>query len=445
MQKNQLTFHKSRREKLLQHTGKGSVILILGNTLRNRSYDQNYFFSQDRNFYYLTGFEEPDAALLLFSEPFEVEDKLNKKKFNTKEVLFVQPKNLEREVWVGKRLGKDLVKKELGISASLENNELPRVIDDVIVKGGLKLYINLYSLFSLDGEFKKLLSHFLNSLKDFSPNHQIIDVSHIIGRLRKVKTEYEITQIKRAVEITVKAYNESIRNVKPGLYEYEIQSMLENIYRKNSCGNAFYPIVASGSNACTLHYEINKDILRNNDLLLVDSGAEYKYYNADITRTLPINGTFSNEQKIIYDIVLRANKECIKKIKPGVKLTYLKKFTREFLAKELMKIGLIKNNKDIIKYYMHSVGHHLGLDTHDAVPLVESSYGDYDSLKPGNVITIEPGLYLPETDRKLPSKFRGIGVRIEDDILVTNNGHKILTSSLTKEINEIQSMMKGIK
>ena len=351
---------------------------------------------------------------------------------------------MEREVWVGKRLGKDLVKKELGISASLENNELPRVIDDVIAKGGLKLYINFYSLFSLDGEFKKLLTPFLNSLKDFSPNHQIIDVSHLIGRLRKVKTDYEIAQIRRAVDITVKAYKESIRYVKPGLYEYEIQSILENYYRKNSCGNAFYPIVASGSNACTLHYEINSDKLRENDLLLIDSGAEYKYYNADITRTIPINGSFNSEQKIIYDIVLRANKECIKKIKPGVKLTYLKKFTKEFLAKEMIKIGLIKNKKDIIKYYMHSVGHHLGLDTHDAVPLVESSYGDNDSLKPGNVITIEPGLYLPETDRKLPSKFRGIGVRIEEDILVTNNGHKILTSSLSKEINEIQSMMKGI-
>ncbi len=445
MQKNQLIFHKSRRDKLLQQTGKGSVILILGNTLRNRSYDQNYYFSQDRNFYYLTGFEEPDSALLLFSEPFVVEDKLSKKKYKTKEVLFVQPKNPEREIWVGKRLGKDLVKKELGISASLENNELPRVIDDVITKGGLKFYINFYSLFSLDGELKKLLTPFIHNLKDFSPNHQIIDVSHLIGRLRKVKTEYEIAQIRRAVDITVKAYKESIRIVKPGIYEYEIQSILENNYRKKGAGNAFYPIIASGNNACTLHYEINKDKLRNNDLLLIDSGAEYNYYNADITRTVPVNGTFNSEQKIIYDIVLRANKECIKKIKPGVKLTYLKKFTREFLAKELIRLGLIKNQKDVIKYYMHSVGHHLGLDTHDAVPLVESSYGDNDSLKPGNVITIEPGLYLPETDRNLPLKFRRIGVRIEDDVLVTNIGYEILTSSLTKETKEIQSMMKGIK
>jgi Xaa-Pro aminopeptidase len=174
----------------------------------------------------------------------------------------------------------------------------------------------------------------------------------------------------------------------------------------------------------------------------MDSGAEYNYYNADITRTLPVNGTFSKEQSIIYQIVLRANKECIKKIKPGVKLSYLKKFTREFLAKELLKIGLIKNPKEVIKYYMHSVGHHLGLDTHDAVPLANTEIGDNDTLKPGNVITIEPGLYLPETDKIIPLKYRRIGVRIEDDVLVTNNGCEVLTSTLPKEIAELKKLMQ---
>ncbi len=203
------------------------------------------------------------------------------------------------------------------------------------------------------------------------------------------------------------------------------------------------PIVAGGNNACILHYQSNDQVLKNGELLLIDSGAEYNYYNSDITRTFPVNGKFSEAQKLIYEIVLKANKECIRKIRPGVKLSDLKILSEKVLADGLHKAGLLKNKKEIKKYSLHGVGHHIGLDTHDAVPSSKTFSEDNDILKSGNVLTIEPGLYFPVGSKGMSKKFSGIGIRVEDDILVTKNGSVNLTKGMVKEINEIEAVMGG--
>ncbi|OGU79154.1 MAG: hypothetical protein A2W11_07325 [Ignavibacteria bacterium RBG_16_35_7] len=176
-------------------------------------------------------------------------------------------------------------------------------------------------------------------------------------------------------------------------------------------------------------------------MLLIDSGAEYNYYNADITRSIPVSGKFSTEQKSIYNLVLKANKECIRKIKPGVKCSYLDKYCKSILASGLLKLGLIKERKEVSKFYTHNLGHHLGLDTHDAVPFTKNKVSVIDKLKPGSIITIEPGLYFPNDAKGIPRKFKDIGIRIEDDVLVTKNGCKVLSKNLAKEVNEIESLI----
>ena len=232
--------------------------------------------------------------------------------------------------------------------------------------------------------------------------------------------------------------------IKPGLNECQVQATLEYHYRYNGSEDIAYPpIVAGGENACILHYENNDQILKDNVLVLIDSGSEYNYYASDITRTFPVSGKFSKEQKLIYEIVLKANEECIKKIKPGVKFSDLKTISEKVLAEGLHKAGLLKNKKDIKKYSMHGVGHHIGLDTHDAVPGAKTATEDNDTLKPGNVVTIEPGLYFTYEMKEIPKNFRGIGVRIEDDILVTKNGCTNLTKMMVKSVKEIENVMGG--
>jgi Xaa-Pro aminopeptidase len=270
----------------------------------------------------------------------------------------------------------------------------------------------------------------------------MLDAAFILGKMRSIKADYEIKQIIKAVDITVDSFLETIKSTKVGLYEYQVQSILEKNYLYRGASDlAFATIAASGNNSCVLHYEKNQNKLKNDDLILLDSGAEYNYYNADITRTIPVNGRFSAEQKLIYNIVLKTNKECIKKIKPGIKSSYLEKHCKSILTTGLLHAGVIKDKKELSNFYYHPLGHHLGLDTHDAVSIVSSDVNGIDKLRAGNIITIEPGLYFPIDSRGIPKRFKGIGVRIEDNVLVTRNGCKVLSESLPKEIVEIESLM----
>ena len=443
MENEQKQFHKSRRGKLLNILDENSLVIVLGSTNVARSYDDAYKFKQNKNFYYFTGFNQPNASLILAPGGFEVHDGAKNKIVKTKEALFVQKADPLKETWFGRRLGYEKVSKELGITIGLENSRLGDVIADILSKDKInKIYVSMYDLNKLSGEIKDQLKDFMRSWITLSTNVQLLDLNYLVSKMRMVKNQFEIDQIRYASTITASGFYNTIQQVKPGMYEYQVQAMLEYYYRElGSQDTAFETIVAGGNNTCILHYNTNREKLKNGDLVLIDSGAEYNYYNGDLTRTIPVSGKFTKEQKEVYQIVLDAQYAVIKKIKPGVKLTDLKKYSVEQLKKGMMKLGLLKKGYDATKYTLHGVGHHIGLDTHDAVANKKIGRADFDTLLVGNIITVEPGIYFPESAKEIPAKYRRIGVRIEDDVLVTKGGREVLSDALPKEIEDIEFLM----
>ena len=436
-------FHKSRREKLSSMLDENSLVIVLGSTNVARSYDDGYKFKQNKNFYYLTGFNEPNAVLVLAPGGMEVHDEKSKKIKKTKEILFVQKKDPLRETWVGRRLGYSNVKKELGIDTGMVNSKIGDVVADLISRDKYnKIYISLFDLNFLTGEVKEQLRGFESSWITLSTNVQIMDVNFLLAKMRSVKNEFEIEQVRYASTVTAAGFYNTIQMIKPDMFEYQVQALLEYHYKELGCQDvAFETIVAGGNNTCILHYNTNRNKLKSGDLLLIDSGAEFNYYNGDLTRTVPVNGKFTKEQREVYQIVLDAQYDVIKKIKPGVKLTDLKKYSVERLKKGMLKLGLLKKGFDVTKYTLHGVGHHIGLDTHDAVANKSIGKNDYDKLVAGNIITVEPGIYFPEDAKEIPERYRKIGVRIEDDVLVTKYGGEVLSDSLPKEIEDIEFLM----
>lgn len=441
MNSEQKAFHKSRRTEFSKLIGKDSIAVIFGNTARNKSYDGDYKFKQYKNFYYLTGFLEPNSVLVI--APGGIQFPVNGKKKTITEILFVQKKDALMETWNGKRLGHSNVRRELGIQNSYVNEEIPHILNSKFLRKFSRLYTNFGEMLKLTNDTKRIINNFTETLNVIAPALEITDASYLLGKMRAVKTNYEIKKIGEAAEISAGAYNETLKSVRPGINEFSIQAVLEYYYKYHGGDDiAYHPIVASGENACILHYDENNRQMKSGELLLIDSASEYNYYCSDITRTFPVSGKFTNEQRIIYEIVLKANKECIKKIRPGVKFSYLDSLSKKILADGLYKSGLLKNKKDIKKYSLHGIGHHIGLDTHDAVPFTKTGSTDNDTLKAGNVITIEPGLYFTDNMKEIPVNFRKIGIRIEDDILVTKNGSINLTESMIKEAAEIEIAMK---
>lgn len=441
MNKEEKSFYLSRRKEFSKLIGKDSIALIFGNTHRNKSYDGDYKFKQYKNFYYLTGFEEANSALLL--APGGVRLKTGSRVKTATEVLFVQKKDTLMETWNGKRLGFENVTDGLGIQNGRENTELNYYLNGKMLSSFRRLYINFAEMLKLSGEMENIISMFFDSMNRIAPHIEIIDASYVLGTMRFIKTPFEIIKISNAADASIKAYNEILKIIQPGINEFNVQFILEFYYRYYG-GNdiAYHPIVAAGENACILHYENNDQHLVPGDLLLIDSASEFKYYCSDVTRTFPVDGVFTTEQKLIYEIVLKANKECIKNIRPGVKFSYINNLSQKILADGLYKAGLLKDKKDIKKYSLHGVGHHIGLDTHDAVPSSAAGSADFDTLREGNVITIEPGLYFTKDMKEIPEKFRGTGIRIEDDILVTGNGCLNLTENMIKEVDEIEEAMR---
>lgn len=441
MDKAQKNFHASRRKEFSRLIGKDSIAIIFSSSHQNKSYDGDFHFKQYKNFYYLTGFNEPDSALLL--APGGIKLKSDNREIKVNDALYVQRKDPLMETWNGKRLGFKNVKQGLGIVNGFENFQLREVLNPKILHKFSKLYINFAEMIKLNGDMKGILNDFMNSLNKTAPHTEIIDASFMLGKMRSVKSAYEINLMKKASEISIRSYNETLKLIRPGKNENDIMASLEYEYSINGGQDiAYYPIVASGENACILHYDSNDKKLKDGELLLIDSASEYNYYCSDITRTFPVNGKFTDEQKLIYEIVLKANKECIKKMKPGVKFSEIGKLSDKVLADGLFKAGLLKDKKNIKKYSLHGVGHHIGLDTHDAVPHSKTMNSDNDTLKPGNVLTIEPGLYFTSEMKEIPVKYRGIGIRIEDDVLVIRNGNENLTANMVKEVRDIESLMK---
>jgi Xaa-Pro aminopeptidase len=412
-----------------------SVAIIPSAREATRSNDTNFRFRQDSDFYYLTAFEEPESIAVINPNR------------DQKLTLFVRPRDPEREIWDGRRAGVDGAKSVFGADEALPIEEFPAKLEEIL-DGAEKLYYRLGVNPDLDTTIIRTISRMraLNR-KPIHPPTVIIDPATIVHEMRVIKSNEEIELMQRAADIAAEAHCEAMRAVRPGMKEYQVEALIEQIFRREgAAGPAYTSIVGAGANATVLHYINNDGELRDGELLLVDAGAEFKGYASDITRTYPINGRFSKAQREIYDLVLEAQMSCVEMVRPGVTHDDLKNHSIEILTRGMVKLGLLKGEPEqLIKeekykqFYMHGLGHMLGIDVHD----VGQYYFDKESraLEPGVVMTVEPGIYIASGTQDIPEQYVGIGVRIEDDVLCTNNGPRVLTNKVPKDAGEIEKLM----
>lgn len=412
-----------------------SVAIIPSAREATRSNDTQYRFRQDSDFLYLTGFEEPEAIAVVAPSR------------ETKFTLFVRPRDPEREIWDGRRAGVEGAKSEYGADASFPIVEFDEKLHDLL-DGADTLYYRLGVNPDLDDTIIRQIARMraLNR-KPIHPPRTIIDPATIVHEMRVLKSPEEIELMQRAADIAAAAHCEAMKAARPGMKEYQIEALIEQIFRRDgAAAPAYTSIIGAGTNATVLHYINNDGELRDGDLLLIDAGAEYKGYASDITRTFPINGRFTKAQREIYDLVLETQMSCVEMVRPGTTHDELKSHSVKLLTEGMVKLGLLKGEpEELIKekkyeqFYMHGLGHMLGIDVHD----VGAYYYDKQSraLEPGVVMTVEPGLYVSPHSKDIPEQYLGIGVRIEDDVLCTANGPRVLTSKVPKQAEEIEKLM----
>ncbi len=416
------TEYKKRRKKLAKKLLNNSVTLLTSAEPKVRSNDTNYPYRQDSNFYYLTGFKEDNASLVFI--------KLDNK---TKTILFVQKKDAQEELWNGKRLGEFEAKKRFLVDEIRVSSSLKESLEELC-----KDKENLYFDFSIETpKIKKSLK------RSFAAHY---DISPFIKQMRLIKSKSEMEIIKKAIKITKKAHHDAMKFNKCGKGENELLAKIEYIFKKNGAySDAYTSIVACGDSANTLHYISNDKELKNKELILIDAGCEYNYYASDITRTIPVDGKFTEAQRELYELVLDTQEQVIKMIKPNVLRSELQKKAENLLVDGMLKLGILRGKRDKLikklkhkKYYPHGIGHWMGLDVHDAAPYLDADKKEI-ALRKNMVLTIEPGIYISKDDKSVPKRFRGIGIRIEDDILVTKNSHKNLSKKIVKGVKEIEA------
>lgn len=420
--------YKKRRDILAKSMKKNSIGIVLSASQKTRSNDTEFPYRQNSNFYYLTGFKEDSAALVIVKESKKV-----------KTYLFVAKKVKELELWTGKRLGREKAKELFDFDEVYEYEDLSKIFQENLLNKHTFYYDFSYEDSSLDS-FKNLCKNFYLQK----------NLAKKLASMRLIKSDAEIALIKKALKITKEAHHKAMQ-IAPKLdMEYELQAELEYVFKKNGAYNdAYTSIVACANSANTLHYISNSNRLEKGELILIDAGCEYDYYSSDITRTIPVSGEFSGAQKELYEMVLSVEKEIIAMMKPGVLRTDLQKRSEELLCEGMIRLGIIQGSlKKLLKkkaykqYYPHGIGHWMGLDVHDQAAY-KTKKGKEIPLKAGMIMTVEPGIYLDNEDTKIPKKYRGIGIRIEDDILVTEDGHENLSYDIYKEIDEIESMKRA--
>jgi len=426
---------RSQLQEFMRRMEPNSVAIIPSAREATRSNDTHYRFRQDSDFFYLTGFEEPDAIAVI--NPSQ----------SPKYTLFVRPRDPEREIWDGRRAGVEGARQDFGADESFPIAEFDEKLNDIL-DGAERLYYRLGVNSDLDDTIIRQIARMRAvNRKPIHPPQTIIDPATIIHELRVLKSPEEIEIMQRAADIAAEAHVEAMKAVRPGMNEYEVEALIERVFReRGAAAPAYTSIVGAGPNATVLHYINNDGQLHDGDLLLVDAGAEYKGYASDITRTYPINGRFTKAQREIYELVLKAQKSCVEMVRPGVTHDQLKQHSIEVLTEGMVQLGLLKGDpEELIKekkheqFYMHGLGHMLGIDVHD----VGLYYHGKESraLEPGVVMTVEPGIYVSVGTKGIPEQYLGIGVRIEDDVLCTQNGPRVLTTKVPKEVSEIESLM----
>lgn len=429
---------KKRRKQLMQRIGKGNIALLGSSATKIRNRDVHYPYRQDSDFYYLTGFSEPDALAVFIPGREQGEY-----------ILFCREFDETKTLWEGAHAGLE------GATGHYQADDAFPIDDlDDILPGMLENKHKVFYPMGRDPDLDHHLLDWINHIKSQSRSGlvapgELVSIEHILHEMRLFKSPEEIKLMRRAAEVSAQGHVKAMQSCKAGLYEYQIEAGLVHHFMLEGLRSVAYPsIVAGGKNACVLHYTENTDKLKNGDLLLIDAGAECDHYAADITRTFPVSGRFSEPQKQLYQLVLDAQTAAIEQVKPGIPWHNAHDASVEVLTRGLVSLGLLEGKvKTLIKkekfkqFYMHRIGHWLGMDVHDV--------GDYKVdqkwrlLEPGMVLTVEPGLYIPVDCKTVDEKWRGIGIRIEDDLLVTEQGYEILTNAVPRTIVEIEALMQG--
>ncbi len=430
-----LSEFKRRRGQLMRMVGKTGIAIVSSASLQVRNRDIDFPFRQDSDFLYLTGFNEPSAVLVLIPGRKHGEF-----------ILFCREKDAEQETWHGRRAGQQGAVEEHGADDSFPIDDM-----DDILPGLLEGREKVFHFMGRYPEFDQKLMGWVNQIKAQSRSgahvpYEYISLDHLLHDMRLYKSRAEISMMKKAAKISVKAHKRAMQSCKPGLYEYSLEAEFNYEYSLNNAQHAYSPIVGGGRNRCILHYTENSEVLQDGELVLIDAGSELEGYASDITRTFPVNGKFSSAQRDLYEIVLQAQKAAIKKVQPGNHWNDPHQAAVRVITKGLIELKILKGTvakllKDQAyrKIYMHRTGHWLGLDVHD---VGDYKVGDqWRLLEPGMVLTVEPGIYIPERTKGVNRKWWNIGIRIEDDVLVTKNGHDVLTSELVSEVDQIEALM----
>lgn len=426
---------RSRRRRLMDSLTGGAIVIAAGHdSPRNNDVDHHY--RQESSFWYLTGFDEPDAVAVL------------RPGSRTPYTLFVRPYDPTFEIWVGRRAGVGGAVGPLGANAAYPLDQLDARLPRLLAE-----YETIHYALGSDDRVDGIISGLVKQRRRMAQRgaksvRRIEDPTARIDAMRQVKTADEIALLQRAIDITAVGFEAAMQTAAPGVTEYEVQAALERPFRHlGSPRNGYPSIVAGGANACVLHYIRNEEALGPDDLLLIDAGAEYGYYTADVTRTWPVSGEFTPAQRAIYEIVLESQNKGIAAVKPGVGFDDVHRVCTRALIQGLVDLGIMQGDVDQIlsdaayrDYYMHATSHWLGLDVHDC-----GAYRDDKGqvrLRPGMVLTVEPGLYFGRQARNAPEAYRGIGIRIEDDVLVTEDGCRVLSEAIPKEPDELEAIVK---
>ncbi len=402
--------HQNRRKELLSQIDDNGVVVISTNPEQFRNGDVTFAFRPNSDFFYLTGFQEPQAVAVISRNTY---------------TMFLRDKDPDREIWDGERLGLADAPEALKLEKALNIDLLDEHLTQLMTAENV-VYFDEKPC-DLDRMLGDLLS-----------NHTIKSLQEPLHEMRLIKDEFETKIMQKAANISMVAHVLAMQYVSPNMFEYELQSIFDAHFVKNNATHAYTPIVAGGKNACVLHYIENNKPLKDGDLVLIDAGCEFENYASDITRTLPVNGQFSKAQKQIYQIVLDAQLAAIESIKPGVSVHKPHKVASNIIQQGLESLGLLTPDEPLSKFYMHGTGHWLGMDVHDVGKYQHNQ--QHRKFEQGMVITVEPGIYIRKDDKINPI-YHDIGIRIEDDILVTSTGNTVLTEQLAKTIDEIETLM----
>lgn len=429
--------YAKRRLQLMRMAGEGSVIIVCAAPVRFRNSDVHYPYRQDSDFLYLTGFRESESVLVMVPNDT-----------NGACVLFCRERDPEREMWDGRMAGLNGAVKDFGMDEAFPYEEIGKRLP-AMLQNRERIYYDL----GRSPQFDQRLIGWLNEFrgrprKTFHAPEEIHALDHMLHDLRLYKTREELSVMRKSAEVAVEAHQRAMRACKPGLNEADIHAELLHTFTRHHCEASYSPIVAGGANACVLHYIANRDVLRDGDLLLIDSGAEYDGYASDVTRTFPVNGKFSPEQSDLYEVVLSAQLAAIDKARTGTAWQDVHDEAVRVATQGMIDLGILKlsleeelEQEGYKHFYVHNTGHWLGLDVHDV--------GEYQidghsrELEAGMVMTVEPGIYIPANDTTVRKCFRGLGIRIEDDVAITKGEPQVLTGGLVKTVSGIEELMAG--